>query len=376
MRTAVIEDQPTVTYVQRFTDGLLQLSARARRRFSTRPNAIQTTAGARRLDVRSPHAHWIVGRGLCMYRREDFTNVPRNKRRAALELRLPVWSPFGNTGHHCVWSGGVAMVWFWDADKVDVREEVVNGPQSTDTDVRIVPESVFHPTKEGGVHVQACYEGFELQRWDAGILEDSFWLAATPTERDVAWFLGRAPDGEADSTEETSFVPADPFLADPWSSSLSPQEWLEANERTLVAAMFLVLAVALVWQEARIWKAHYATEGAAAEFERMRDTLAPELTARTELMDLRGQNRALAAILEEPSQARLMAVVDAVVPSDDAIFESWRYQQGELRIVLQDPAPDPIAYVESFSKVPIFQDVQAAPARGPDRLEIILRVVP
>ena len=376
MRTAVIEDQPTGTHLQRLRDGFLRLGARLRRRLATRPNAIQTTVGAERLELRSPHAHWIVGRGLCMYRREDFSNVPRNRRRGAVELRLPVWSPFTNTGYHCVWSGGMAMVWFWDADKVRVGDELFGGPAAADAPVRIAPESVFHPTKPDGIHLQRCHDGFELQRWEAGILEDAFWFADGPMEDDVAWFLGRAPDGEAGSLQDIPVAPAAPLLADPWSSALRPREWLEVNEAPLVAGLFLMLAVALVWQETRIWKVHYIKEETVAEFERMQDILAPELAARTELLDLRRQNRALAAILGEPSQARLMAIVDTAIPSDEAVFESWRYQQGELRVVLEDPAPDPIAYVESFSEVPIFQDVQAAPARGADRLEIILQVAP
>ena len=56
-----------------------------------------------------------------MYRHEDCSRAcPRRKRRAALELKLPVWSPFERTGYHCVWSGSAAMVWFWDEDKVAV----------------------------------------------------------------------------------------------------------------------------------------------------------------------------------------------------------------------------------------------------------------
>ena len=41
-----------------------------------------------------PASNWIVGRGLCMYRLEDFTAVPRGRRRAALDFKLPLWSPF------------------------------------------------------------------------------------------------------------------------------------------------------------------------------------------------------------------------------------------------------------------------------------------
>ena len=68
--------------------------------------------------MRSPRRRWIVGRDLCLYRCEDFDNVPRGRRRAALELNIPVWSPFARTGHHCVWAGAAAMVWMWDAEQV------------------------------------------------------------------------------------------------------------------------------------------------------------------------------------------------------------------------------------------------------------------
>ena len=374
------------------------LRDKLRRRLATKPTAIQTTAGVARLGLRSTHPYWIVGRGLCMFRREDFSNVPRNRRRAAVELRLPVWSPFRNTGHHCVWIGGVAMVWFWDRDKVSVDPALLGGPAAriapTASDatpasagmdaaaagVRIVPETVFHPAKPDGLHIQACHEGFELQRWRNGILDDAFWLASEPRPLDVAWFRGRAEDAGAEADAASAVAPpradAAPLLSDPWSGALSPREWLEVNEAALVAAGLLVLAAALVWQETRIWKSHYIKEATVAEFERMQEALAPELAARTELLDLRRQNSALAAILDQPSQARLMAIVDQAIPSDAASFTTWRYQQGELRVVVEDPAPDPIGYVEAFSAVPLFRDVQAAPERSADLLEITVRVTP
>ena len=375
MRTAAIRNQPPTT-LQRLTERFADLRARVRRRLATRPNAIQTTTGAELLDLRSPHPHWIVGRGLCMYRREDFSNVPRNKRRAAVELRIPVWSPFRRTGHHSVWSGGVAMVWFWDSDKVQIGDELFGAPAAADAGVRVVPETVFHPTRPDGIHLQACHEGCELQRWRDDVLEDAFWFPTRPAEQDIVWFQARGGAVEAHPPAELPPAPAAPLLPDPWSGPLSPREWFEVNETALVAAAVLLLAVALVWQETRVWKAHYIKEAAIEEFEHLQDTLAPELTARTELLDLRSQNRALARILREPSQARLMAIVDAAVPSADARFMAWRYQQGELRVVVEDPAPDPIAYVESFAAVPMFEDVQAAPERTAERLEITMRVAP
>ena len=70
-----------------------------------------------------------------MYRCEDFARVPKNRRRSALELRVPVWSPFERTGHHCVWSGSAAMVWLWNAEfPVESAVELVERLTRTGTE--------------------------------------------------------------------------------------------------------------------------------------------------------------------------------------------------------------------------------------------------
>ena len=356
----------------------MSLSSRLRRLFSNRPNVIQTRDGAAPSPVRSRHPHWIVGRGLCMYRCEDFGSVPRNKRRSALELRLPVWSPFERTGYHCVWSGASAMLWYWDEEKVAAgrgasRGRLRGAAARSAARVRVLPETVFHARKPDGLHLQPCREGFELQHWRTNLLVDSFWFPERPRERQVGWFLGRqagaSPSQSVAEARDAEIAP------EPWTTSLAPREWLEANERALVTACLLVLALALVWQEARFWKVRHLERAAATELARLQDRLGPRLEARNELLRLRRTNRALAQILNEPSQARLMLLVDRALPNAEAEFREWRYQQGELSVVVEDPDPDPIAYVRALEAEPLFDQVRAEPAPGGEgRLEITLRV--
>ena len=345
--------------------------------FSARPNVIQTREGVARLPVKSRHAHWLVGRGLCMYRREDFAMIPRNRRRSALLLKLPVWSPFERTGHHCVWSGGCAMVWFWDEDRIgagagggDARSSEAGVDRGRSA--RILPETVFYARKPDGVHLQPCREGFELQHWRADLLVDAFWFPDRPDERKREWFLGRQP-GEAHAAPVRE-APRTEIAPEPWSSALAPGEWFEAHEGALVASGLLLLSLAVVWQETRFWKIHHLKEGVAGELALMQDRLDPLLAARNELLRLRRTNRALSDILTGPSQARLMGLVDRAIPGAEAQFREWHYQQGELRVVVEDPQLDPIAYVRSLEAEPLFDQVRAEPARGDDRLEITLRV--
>lgn len=350
------------------------------RLFSGKPNVIQTRNGAVRLPVKSLHPHWIVGRDLCMYRREDFANVPRNRRRSALGLKVPVWSPFERTGYHCVWSGSSAMVWFWDEDKVGAGGEALDSRRreagaGRGAHTRVLPETVFLARKPDGVHLQACREGFDLQYWRANVLVDAFWFPDRPDERKLRWFLDRQESGaRATPLKNAPEAPGAGIAPEPWSSSLTPGEWFEVNERALVATCLLVLSLAGVWQEVRFWKTRHLKETVAAELARMQDELGPLLDARNELLRLRRTNRALSDILREPSQARLMGLVDRAIPSAEAQFREWHYQQRELRVIVEDPDLDPIAYVRSLEAELLFDQVRAEPARGDNRIEITLRV--
>ncbi len=350
----------------------LKLLTALRRRFSDKPNAIQTRGRIARLPARSLHRHWIVGRGLCMYRCEDFTNVPKGRRPAALALQVPVWSPFQNTGFHAVWSGSTAMAWFWDSDVVTVRPEELfdnPGPQSA-ARVRIRPETVFMPRKSDGVHLQACREGFELQHWQGEVLKDAFWLPGRPDEARIDWFCRR----RGVATGLQGVAEADAVAAEPWPGTVPLREWVLANERPLAASVLAVLVLVLVWQEVRIGKMGYLGEAAAAELAEMEQELGPALGARNELVRLRGRNEALARILNQPSQARIVGLADQAVPGDSARFYQWRYQQGELRITVEDPNLDPIAYVRALEAVPLFDRVQVGQSRRGNRVEITLRV--
>ena len=372
----------------------MKLLQRLRRLFSSRRNVIQTRSGTARLAGRTLHPHWIVGRDLCMYRREDFANVPRGKRRSALALKLPVWSPFERTGHYCVWSGSTAMVWFWDEDKVGASADVPGSagasgvsdapdapgapPPATGArpaaGLRVLPETVFHARKPDGLHLQRCREGVELQYWRSDLLVDAFWFPHPPDRDGLRSFIDRQAGGAEALRSSAPAVAGGEPAPEPWRVPPAPGEWLEANEPPLVAACLLVLLLAVAWQEARFWKIRHLASSTAAELARMQDDLDPLLAARNELLALHRTNRALSAILSEPSQALLMGLVDRAIPSAQARFREWHYQQRELRVVVEDPDPDPITYVRALEAEPLFDRVRAEPVRGDDRLRITLRV--
>ena len=339
-----------------------------------------------RLTARSAHAHWIVGRGLCMYRRHDFANVPKNRRRAAVDLQLPVWSPFRRTGHHTVWQGSEAMVWFWDDDTVaEAQHAFRTTPAGRDApppeDLHVLPETVFLPRPDDGVTLQPCRAGFELQHWREGVLEDAFWFPDRPDADQLDSFLARrgVPDAAAARAVQNGAAESlgAEHAAEPWASPVAPTDWLQANERAIAAAAVLLVAVVAVWQEARYWKIDGLAAAAEAEFDTQQEALAPVLATRDEIVALRRRNEALTTVLNTPSQAHLMGLVDQAIPGESARFAQWSYQQGELQVLVTDEdALDPVAYVRALEAVPRFEAVRVGRATRPDSVEIALRVRP
>ena len=318
--------------------------------------------------------HWIVGRDLCLYRCEDLSNVPRNRRRAALRLKVPVWSPFQRTGWHCVWAGATAMTWFWDEDAVQVRADAFAAPVERGG-VRIRPETTFLPRRANGPRLARCRNGWDLQCWREGALRDSRWFADRPSNAELAAPLQRQGFDLA-ALEADAAAAASAHAPEPWGSRQTPGEWLAANERRLVAAGLLAFALAAAWQEARFWKIERSHAAAAAELAAIERDLGPLAGARGSSVRLRRRNDALTQILNTPSQARVMSLIDELIPSESARFYEWRYQQGELAVVVEDDAGrlDTVAYVQALERQPLFEDVRVGRSRDNNRVEISLRV--
>ena len=343
-----------------------------RRRFSRSPNLLQNRGGVVLLPFHSLRPHWILGRGLCLYRCESFEHVPRAKREAALALQASSWSPFERTGHFAVWSGGNAMVWYWDADAVDMEsgDSMLAEAGVDPSQCLVLPETLFRPQREDGIHLQQCHEGFEIQCWRSGLLKDAFWSSQPPTEQRLAWFADRQGLAEA-------AVPPvlDELLAEPWSADTTPREWLLRNELRLAAAVAMVLTTVLVWQEARQWKYGLGEDAFNESFSLIQDEVAPFMAARDGHRRLNRINERLNELLLAPSQAYLMGVVDRTTPNPEAKFTQWRYQEGELQVVVEDAAASPVEYVRLLEEQPIFADVRVEQARGENRLELSMRIV-
>ena len=345
--------------------GALNGLNRYRYRFYTKPVHIKTSKGLFVIPRNGLRSQLLTGRGLSMFRYHDFSNVPRNRRTQALAQSIRLWSPFENTDYHCYWEEGSAMVWYWDAhhSSSPAGEGEVNSPALT-----ILPETTFLPKKSQGVYLQECHQGVDLQYWKNDRLIDSRWFSKNPGEDVVRDFCLQHKLPEQ---TEPVWSPLD-WRKEPWRQSLTPQQWLQANEKIVISVALIIFSVIILWQETRYWKAHWLAAQAAEQHTMLSAELAPLLQARNELQRSFQTNEAILAAIGEPSQARLMTLVSNALPSDEALFKQWRYQRGQLEIIIEDSSADPIEYVKRLQAEPLFSDVRTEQARGKDSLKLLM----
>jgi len=333
-------------------------------RFYNRSGFFQTRDGIRNLPGKFQHSLLVLGRGLCMYRYQDFSNVPKNKRESALESALGLWSPFEQTGWYCHWHAGFAMVWFWDKSGIDYEALPTQN-------FRVIPETVLSNRSRNGCVRQQCESGVELQYWNNSVLVDSLWIAGEPDSRQVSKFCSRhseSPDLVVQPANGTFQV---------WHRELGPIEWIQHYEKHLVSVAIVLFGVLFIWQEVRIFRAQLQEGVAETRLLDLEEELAPLLAARNKIDRLVQRNNSTLRLASIPSQARLMTLVSRVLPSQLALFREWHYQQGALSFTVEDPEAktNAIDYVTALRTEPFFIDVSAEQARGNNRFQISLRVV-
>lgn len=304
----------------------------------------------------------IVGRGQCLYRSASFSHVPAAKRAGALKVQLGIWSPFETFGHYVVWQQGHAQVWLWD-------EEYITRDHPLQDREQVYPESVWHAGQGDGLLLAEATDGFDLQHWNAGILQQSHWFAEPPSTEEVQLFCRANRLGETSLQEQ----PLN-WRSEPWRS---PATWedvgLELEPGLLAAAVFIVLVTG-IWQEARIWKSEFAAARMQGNIETLQAGVGEAVGVRQQFNEMAQRNTTLGTALEQPSQADIMSRLHRYVPNEDVKFEFWSYRQGEIRLSVKDSDADQEAYVRGIEQDPMFQDVRVELSGGQGSVIIRARV--
>lgn len=317
---------------------------------------------------------WVLARPLYRFHIFDLTQVPAKNRTQALRLELAQWTPFANSDYYVGWHGPQALVWGWNADKVNpaIAAQGLKAQR-----VQILPETVLHTPFDGGLCLSHCQEGYEGQRWREGQLEHSRWWPQTPTADE--WLMFQRDAGIAPA-EQQNQPPA------PRVSALGPRPWVNQAgstddqaiqlERLMVALGAFLLLLPTLWYGFSFYKVQASTAQLHEQQTQLQREAGPIMQARSQALDYLARINALRALAPYPEQLTLMAKITQVLPQDKSYIKDWDFQSGQLKVTLTSTGDISSTHlIGLLQQAGPFRDVKALPGRDPKSVTFQMDVI-
>lgn len=322
-------------------------------------------------------SEWVISRPLYRYARFELKSVPKPQRARALELQIRQWAPFSKTGWYLLWEQDDALVWAWDADRVEAAI-LENGLKPASTP--IVPETLLHQGHEQGIHLLTCMEGFEGQVWSERSLICSRWWPEPPG---AAEWINFQRDAGTLPEHQSNDVPAPIPLhwqERPWARSAALAQsaiYGAKTERWIVPFAALCLFAGAVWYGTQWIKLQEAIGAASAKVDDLNVQAGPIIEAHGQVLESLGRIKALQATDPYPDQLSLLAKVAESLPKVETYLKEWEFQNGKLKVLIASTNKMVSSdYVKLFQSLEIFKDVQASPTNDPTSLALSMEVLP
>ncbi len=317
-----------------------------------------------------------MSRPLYRFRRFDLKNVPKAQRPQALRLQIGQWSPYASPGQYVVWDRDYALVWAWDASRLNAD---LAAQKLKPGSVRVIPESLLHPPQPSGLRLSVCLDGVEGQLWQERRLAHSRWWPTSPTATEWLNFqrdAGVVPE-HGDTLPGAQTLS---WLQQPWAKTadlIRGESQMLRHEPWLIGGGILLLAGSTTWHGIELIKIRQAAEQAKIELDGAGEKARPVLEARRQALDALARVDTLRATDPYPAQLALLAEVAKQMPADSVYLKEWDYQNGKLKITAASSRNlSSSLVVKKIQDIGWFRNVQAAPATDPTTLTLTMETLP
>ncbi len=298
------------------------------------------------------------------------------KERAVLAIKIQDWLPFRPSGYLDVSTPKQQLVWAWDKTKADA---IIKSQNLNPRRVNFVPESLMVAPGGNQTRLISCLEGFEGQIWIDNSLIESRWWPDVPSS--VEWIsFQRGAGTKPDQLTVDPPAPVSlPWLDRPWGrhrnsvagiiAAFEPRDlWMAGAFAMLLPLTFLLVSTV---------HTQLLLSDTNDRIAKLETAASPVLNAQSAATSGIGQAKALAALDPYLAQITIMGKVAALLPHDGSKFVEWTYQNGELEIGIQNPAPiDARSYVQRFESSGMFKDVsmdRSNPAVSKLKLKVLTK---
>lgn len=301
----------------------------------------------------------IISRELCHFETMPIAPGGQSLRRLkAVQLSAKARTPIANPAFYFDWGQDRIGIWSW--------------PQSLTAGIanfegEALPETVLHPPLENGFRLVAAIDGYEGQVWKNAQLVASRWWPEHPDLQNWSAFLraSRVSDGAVTVPEALSVeFKKQPLNPQPYSMLWERVRGISARD---IAALGLVLLAApglfLFGQWANLSQSQHAL---SAELAVLTQETAEISTVRQNAQQASNELAAYASTLNRRHPAASLASVSEELARFSIRLDFFEQTETDLTLTLQateDFAPE--ALVRAMESIPLLNNVQLEPGRGP-----------
>lgn len=275
----------------------------------------------------------VISRSQCFFRCFDASETPTALRDQVLALKLQQWSPWQQFQHWIVWRQQYAMIWLWEKN------------ENLDQESYVIPETLLenidkHHTM---ISVRQLQEGYELQCWYQGVLQQSLWQEKPFTSKTIRQSIFSSPFPAMIKNEAISFTPQKTALRPyPWAKNALTRINLKSRLPTWIAFItvtaFITMSTLLITQTLK-WKEQQASY--SAHYETLMSEISPIQMQKREYMQAQQNFKAVTELLpKQDSQGEIMlAILNALTKAScqPCSLQQWWFENNtiEMRVAAQ-----------------------------------------
>lgn len=319
-----------------------------------------------------------MSRALCRFNRFDLSRLPAAKRKAALALQLPQWSPYADSGYAIAWQNGFASVWCWDNSRIDSE---IQKHGKTPKSQQKIPETLLRAPLPAGLRLLKCMDGTEGQYWQDAQLIASRWWPQRPDEH--AWLSFQRDCGIAPEQQETTSSLQDlPLQLQPWAKIATlagSTDDMPIAEVALHGVLLLALGLATVWLGLRHYQIERAIAGRTSELAAIKNKAGSVFAAREAALSTLVRIKSINAIEPYPQPLVLMGALAETLPKDSGTFvREWDLTANRLKVAISSPNANISGanYVQALEKTGLFADIQIITGADPKLTNFSMTILP
>lgn len=320
----------------------------------------------------------MLSRALCRFNRFDLSRLPAGKRKAALALQLPQWSPYPDSSYAIVWQNGCASVWCWDNSRIGAE---IQKHGKTPKSQQKTPETLLRAPLQSGLRLLKCLDGVEGQYWQDAQLVASRWWPQRPDQH--AWLSFQRDCGVVPEQQEPTGTLQDlPLLPQPWGKIGTlggSTDDMPVAEIALYVVLLLALGISTVW----LGLQHYQIKHAIAERENdlatIKSKAATIFAARETALSMLARLKDIDAIEPNPPPLVLMAALAETLPKDSGAYvREWDMTDNRLKIGVSSPDATIAGanYVQALEKTGRFANIQIITDADPKSTGFSMTILP